>query len=252
VTRLPYEPSGWLREFRTDLQNALRAMTLPPSCGMLAEYASPDSGFADLENVLLYNLGSGCLSHLLAGGITCRRLLSPDKRHHLAYRMAPLLPDPAPGAEPLATVKFGLDQWPNKPSTWWVATRPHLNTPDAPHHDGEFGLDIQLSGPDLTGTRITGLIKPMLDGLVAALHAHDGSHRDLLAPRLAQLGDPHTIWPLLCNPDAAVLGVRTLVRPYRSSVAWNPADERCAGFRIQPALAGRRSITVRLLSLPDS
>ena len=53
VTRLPFEPSGWLRTFRTDLQTALRGMRLPPGCGLLAQYASPDAGFADLENVLL-------------------------------------------------------------------------------------------------------------------------------------------------------------------------------------------------------
>ena len=62
--RLPFEPNGWLLDYRNELRTALRAMRTTQVSILLAEYATPDDEFADLENVLLYNVGSGAYSHL--------------------------------------------------------------------------------------------------------------------------------------------------------------------------------------------
>ncbi len=88
-----------------------------------------------------------------------------------------------------------------------------------------------IGGPDLTGTRLAGLMKSLLDGLVACFHAHDGSHRSELQPLLAE--PPAATWPLLCDRSTAVLDTRALVRPYRQRLAWNPADDRCDAFQVQ-------------------
>jgi hypothetical protein len=80
---LPFEPQGWLRVFRNELQAALRSMVPGPEHALLASYWAPDDGLVDLENVLLYNVGQGCFSHLLDGGLYCRRLVSGDARHHV-------------------------------------------------------------------------------------------------------------------------------------------------------------------------
>lgn len=73
TARLPFEPKGWLRDYRHELQAAVRAMSPTPTSYLVAEYAAPEAAFVDLENVLLYNVGSGCYSHLTTQGLLCRR-----------------------------------------------------------------------------------------------------------------------------------------------------------------------------------
>jgi hypothetical protein len=59
TARLQFEPKGLQIEYRDALRTALRQ--LRPSDGVVlhGNYATPDQDFADLENVLLYNVGSG-------------------------------------------------------------------------------------------------------------------------------------------------------------------------------------------------
>jgi hypothetical protein len=83
--RLPFEPKGWLVEYRAELRNALRAMKAPAGSVLYAEYAAPEPASVELENVLLYNVGSGCYSHLALNGVICRRTVSHDGLHHMTY-----------------------------------------------------------------------------------------------------------------------------------------------------------------------
>jgi hypothetical protein len=91
-------------------------------------------------------------------------------------------------------------------------------------------------------------VKSLLDGLVAALHVHDGSHRDHVTAALTELGDGERLWRLLNNPEVAVLGERRLVRPHGQKIAWNPADELCAYFAI--VRSNRHdALTVKVIAL---
>jgi hypothetical protein len=47
--RLPFEPKGWVRDYRRQLQRALRSLAPSPTSVLYAEYGAPDGGFADLE-----------------------------------------------------------------------------------------------------------------------------------------------------------------------------------------------------------
>ena len=75
-------------------------------------------------------------------------------------------------------------------------------------------------------------VKPMLDGLISALHVHDGSHGDHVRAALARYGDSGDLWEALNDPATSILGCRTLVRPHGPGIAWNPADDLCSGFSI--------------------
>jgi hypothetical protein len=95
---------------------------------------------------------------------------------------------------------------------------------------------------------VASLVKPVLDGLISALHIHNGTHRDALLPRLAQLGDPEQVWAQLLDPTVAVLGSRVLLRPHgQTGMAWNPADDLCTAFRVRrvPARDAALMATVR-------
>jgi hypothetical protein len=95
-----------------------------------------------------------------------------------------------------------------------------------------FSVDTTITGPQLTGARLANLIKPMLDGLVSCLHAHDGSNPDVLRSHLEALGPPDQLWQQLTDSSTAILGTRPLIRPYRKGIIWNPGDDLCHAFRI--------------------
>jgi hypothetical protein len=91
-------------------------------------------------------------------------------------------------------------------------------------------------------------MKPMVDGLISALHSHDGEVSDELVERLTRhwIGD-NRVREELVDTRRAVLGTRVLVRAGRAGVVWNPADDRIHALRIRvfPATAFVVTATVR-------
>ena len=98
------------------------------------------------------------------------------------------------------------------------------------------------------------IIKPLVDGVIAALHTHDGTALADVSDRLraqlpgsdasdiAQLpgSDASDIAQRLVDDDAAVLGPRRLVWPRASGVQWNPADDLCVALELRVEPATRR------------
>jgi hypothetical protein len=89
-----------------------------------------------------------------------------------------------------------------------------------------FGLRVVLRVPSGSLVASASVIKPVLDGVISALHAHDGTDVANVAARLtAQLGGttPDTVRSLLCDERAAVLGTRRPVGRPAHGAQWNPA-----------------------------
>lgn len=88
-------------------------------------------------------------------------------------------------------------------------------------------LRLQLTVPPGAVSTTTGILEPLVDGVVSALHAHDGSEVTDLAARLALLGpDAREISGLLLDTSRSILGTRRLLWRWREGVQWNPADDR--------------------------
>jgi len=228
--RLPFEAKGWLRDYRSELQAALRSMKQTHTSILYAQYAAPDAAFADLENVLLYNLGSGCYSHLAQSGIICRRTRSVDRLHHVTYTCVESADVTAPAGPVLATAL--LSDMPlevTSPAIWWAAFRKnHLHLHESKQYGGEFGVRAELGSS--WRRSLSPSVKALLDGLIAALHVHDGSERSHVVAALNDVGDGERLWQLINDPGIAILGQRRLVGPHGRRIAWNPADERCGYF----------------------
>jgi hypothetical protein len=234
VARLAFEPRGWQVRFRDELREALQALAASAGQTLSARYDAPDDSQVDVENVLLYNVGMAWFGPLVGAGLTCRRGRSEDGLHRVRYEVVDAVPDPG-GDAPIASLTADLGAvLPATTGQWWARLRPHAVAAGAPL-DGAtwFTADVVVAGPAVTGRRVANMVKPMLDGLISALHVHDGSGREILLPRLAALGAPESVWTQLVDPHAAVLGPRCLVRPFRDNVAWNPADDRCLAFRVR-------------------
>ena len=232
---MPFEPRGWLKVYRDELRVALRSMS--PIAGALlhAEYASPDREFADVENVLLYNVGAGSYRHLVGSGLLVSRTQSLDALHRVSYRLIQHVPSEMFSGSTVASVSLEeLPRAPNKAASWWAAIRDivsissHEITP-------EYTVEVHVRE---AVPRFVSLVKPMLDGLISTLHSHDGSNADHIRNALDSFGEPARLWSLLVDPSTSVLGRRVLVRPHGPGIAWNPADERCSAFSIMPAVNG--------------
>lgn len=243
IQRLPFEPKGWLLDYREELRRGLRSLVHADGARLRAVYSSPDQEFSDVENVLLYNVGTGSYRHLTTEGLEISRTKSPDAHHHVTYELSTSAAPQVPKADVLAEV--ALDDFPDdseKAGSWWASMRSRL-VRHSTEISSEFTIDVEVRGGMAP---FVSLIKPALDGMVSALHVHDGTCAAHVQEALARYGDPAQLWSILNDPRDAILGRRVLVRPHGTGIAWNPADDRCAGFTVLPVGDGPRlSMKVR-------
>lgn len=247
TVRLPFEPRGWLIQFRQNLRIALSVLAPPFESEVLhAVYAAKASEFVDTENVLLYNVGSGSLRSLMTYGVRFERGymipappavgLRTGPLHYHRYALAPRHPCYEHWRSGRLLARFDhvrIDQI-AKPGPIFVAIRRSAEPPLLPSTTPiRFGIALTLEGPRTEG--LSGLIKPLLDGVICAYHHHDGRDLDNVAERLhrAGLGPARTLSSQLQDERWQVLGSRRLVKPFRDGVQWNPADDACLAADIQ-------------------
>jgi hypothetical protein len=136
-----------------------------------------------------------------------------------------------------ASVKLtSLAESANAASVWLAIRRGTTSVMSAAEVDSAIGLELTVELPDAARTNLATLTKPLIDGTIAAFHTHDErASIDIVAERLeAQTGVPAAeVRRLLDRNEAAILGPRRLLWPWRDGVQWNPADDRCAAFRIR-------------------
>jgi hypothetical protein len=266
-TRLPFEPKGaMMRDFRDDLRSAVARLSTSPTEALHAIYTSPIDGHFDVENVLMYNVGPSAFARSAALELIVERAHGPvpspppgltEARHHYRYEIVP------PGAawrhwaavRPLASfgpLDVGTPVQVSSHARVWYAVRRGSRQVDHPSGvPSVFGMDLVLEAPDDIGTNLAAVAKPLLDGVVAAFHAHDSpASLDVVASRVAVTVEASVDEiRVLLRPDSdAILGGRQLLWPWRDGVQWNPADDLCAAFRIRRVTrpAGGRPSTLRL------
>jgi len=237
---------SWHRDFRDDLRRAIRTLGGGESL-LAATYGSIVHDSCDTENILFYNVGAGCFTEVARLGIRFERhfdcpsppddLPIPALHHHRYERVEPgrlflnvreheLLGEFSEVALPRLTEE-------TKPAAVWLPVRRALL--DAPHGTTSdrrslqpFALRLRLQAPRPRPQPVR-IIKPLLDGTIAAFQRHDGSQLDAVAQRLAaQLSSSVAeITPLLVDPRVAPLGAARLVVLRAAGVQWQPADDRC-------------------------
>ena len=261
--RLPFEPTGAAREMRTKLRLALRTMRPATQDEILnAAYESCDPSFCDVENVLLYNVGAANFHHLVTTGCQLERSFGiADSAHLFEHRVTYKLEPPSNSVGP----------WRSRQSlASWDFTAPKLNSetkPEAVWHwtkqqtievhatsddDSPLSLDVEVLPSTSRAPRIASMIKPLLDGMLCAIHSHDGSDLEEIVGRIkARLTDTSAerIERWLSDHTHAALGerqlVRQLVRRFGKGIQWNPADDRLVSIRVslgKPIAEGTRVV----------
>lgn len=230
---LPFEPrTEEMLALREQLRDGVRGLTAAPGEVLHAQFTGDKPAAADVENLLLYNVDMSGRSFAAAAHEGVRFELAgegPGARYDYAITprdagFAALEP-----VRTLATIDARLPGLPDRlDRVWWAikSARPEVAEP-ALARGRPFAVRVVLCAPvPVTPAK---LVKPVLDGVVAALQAHTDPHslRSLSDRVGARLGvDPDVIAVALVDPSRAVLGqVHKLLHPWGQVVQWSPGDE---------------------------
>jgi hypothetical protein len=231
--RLQYNSKPETIRLKTAIGKAVAELQAKPDEILSAVFRSAARELVDCENVLLYNVGTGHFRRAAIHGLRFERVFAQagETQHHHRYTLVPRQSTsqhwrPGKPGVSLQAVPVPAFNELSKPDAIWLAVRQLTAT--SPRHHGNYGLSVTLTTPK--PVRLTSLVKPLLDGIISGLHAHDGSDLDLLVPRLAaRMSQPEeTLRHLLTSPAEGILGMRRLLgRHGEVGLKWNPGDDEC-------------------------
>ncbi len=251
---LPFEPRGEMHDLRTRIRRGVAPLAAGAGevlWGTIhAEQSALPAG-ADVENILFYNVGPGSFAKVSHAGlawesapafiatageatwpVVVEYAVHPDSREFAHWSVG----DVAVAFEDVALPRLATG---TKPGAVWRAVHDAQCVERRIGNElhGDFALDLELRVPAAWGPAVISIVKPLVDGLISALHTHDGSDEALVVERLAgQLEERGAVVRArLADRGRAVLGVRRLLWPWRDGVQWNPADDRCRAARIRVA-----------------
>ena len=230
---------------RNELRGALREIECGPQEVLHSTYLSSLAARYDAENVLLYNVGAAYFRRSCAAGLrfeatprglpAAPRPTAGEPRHYHRYQPAAWSGGFNYWTSGLEIVRWDMPCAPltataDVASIWHLikssAALMEVSSGDSP---SRFALRVLIDAPEWVRFNCAALVKPVFDGIVCALHVHDGSMLGEVGERLAaRLGtDPTKVVGGLMDDRIAVLGKRRLLWPWRHSVQWNPADDLC-------------------------
>jgi hypothetical protein len=130
-----------------------------------------------------------------------------------------------------------------KPDAVWHAVAEGAVEPIDSAEGRRFAVVVDLRGPMSGSFNAAAVVKPLLDGVLSALHVHNEwatahAPAERLGPRLNR--DITEIEELLSDRHRAVLGSRAVVHLRGAGVQWNPADHLCVAceLRVSPSRGG--------------
>ena len=243
IKRIPFEPDGWMKTARGELREAIGKLPLQAGEILHAVYRSEERSFADVENILFYNVGTGCFAGLTSKGLRFERsFIAPPPHSSLPkdstlhyHWYGPCLPRGtyAHWARGETLASWSVPSVTLRPtpsaSTVWLGMKDALSvtTSEVSEPLDYFGLTVTVFPSAAARVNLAVLVKTLFDGIIAGLHSHDGSELDEVASQLATNlnADPAHIRRALMDSKNAILGQRRLLHPFRQSVQWNPADD---------------------------
>ena len=221
----------WMTHCAAAIRDELRLVEIEDGTLLEATLVGVPAG-ADLENVLLHNVGVPD-AHVHTG-VRLRRLPPSGGGVVQRYeRVAVAAADSDAGAAPLAAVRVAVTDGLELETARhvWLATRPAVvaEMPAATEVPTR-GIDLRIRVVPESARRRGSpeLVKKLLDGVCAAFHVYDGEHLDEVARRLAlELGqDPERMRELASSPRGGLLGARNCFVLNGAGVQVSPAHHR--------------------------
>jgi hypothetical protein len=222
----------WMAHCAAAIRDELRLLEIEAGTLLEATLLGVPPPGADLENVLLYNVGVPAAQ--VHTGVRLRRLPPLDARAVQRYRRVPLeAVENGEGGALLAAVRVpvadGLEL--DTARHAWLAARRAVVAelaagPEAP--PGGVDLRIRVVAGSARRRGSIELVKKLLDGVCAAFHVYGGANLDEVTRRLAlELGeDPEGVRALATSPRGALLGACDCFWLRGEGVQVSPADDR--------------------------
>jgi len=252
TAQIPFEPrdSDWRFAFRNHLKSAIAELSPVDGKILYAEYGSPISKYADVENLLIYNIGPAQLSNATTKGLVFKRSyqisrdcpvqLSSPALHQYEYL---LIDDKSPSLEGqdgrlLASLSFELtaSALHSCAGVWYAAKMGSTTLTQSGHMAKQWGIFVTIHGPSSSTVVCSRIVKPLIDGITSALHCHDGSNIDYVSGQLGKnlgLSDDALVRSLLEDGNHALFGRTNLLHPFRNNLQWNPKDDYCTYCSIE-------------------
>lgn len=242
--RLPFEPKGWLYEMRHDLKRALKQLKTKKNLMLYASFYSNQEEFFDVENVLLYNVGSSSFSHLCNKGLIFESvLLNPpvlnidDHEINIDYYHQYVTLEDKPQScywnmekrvakwHDVSCQKISSDMKPHQ--VWYDMKKGAVEIDNKCRISPFYGIKVEIKAPINTKINLAAVVKPLLDGIICSFHCHNGEQIDEVVNRLLNKVDenPEVLKAMLLDNNV-VLGKNRLIYPYRNYVKWNPDDHK--------------------------
>ena len=247
VKRLVFEPKGWMLDLRREMRQAIRGLRIPGSSEILdCCYTSPDRSPCDVENILCYNVGLQAFAQGARQSIVLQREFAavPMGPHQHVYRYSITSKTSAAKAWRPSIVlakwsfEIGGSSSASKPEQIWFRCKSGKVESEmqvAVANDLGIELNLALDKPQ----RSIYLLKPLVDGILAALHQYIGDDVAEVAIRIAKqlttVSFEEVVMKLL-DPHHTVMGPRRVVHRFGRGVQWNPADDRLVHLALHTRL----------------
>ena len=193
---------------------------------------------SDLENVLFYNIGSGCFTSLIQNGVIFEEMQQSDYVSYCAkynvkdeciyeYSIVNNAFNPFCNKTVIATCSnFGDILNMSVKDCWLEIKKAGWSPKNTNAKATKIYLDITISKPK--GKITVDKIKHMLDGIVSSLHKYNGNNGVVIANKLNAAPSYLTDTSIL--EDRAFVSIKS-----DGGLKWNPADDRemLKGCRIQ-------------------
>lgn len=257
MVRLGYHRANQVG-FRSALQSYCADLVAREGELLHAVYAHPFivGDPVDVENVLTYNVGTGCLRAATVNGLLLERAftVTADPRfndtldHAMSYELTTLdgwrhwsagqvlASITLPGVNALVNA--------NARTVWVAARRAGVIANESREAVPEaVVVDVEVQAPEGVRVGLLGVVKPLVDGLLAAAHGYRGEHLERLV-KLAELIDPSLqpdeLRSWLTDPSAP-FGRASFLFARGAGVQVSPADDRIVALRLVRRFGPRAS-----------
>ncbi|MCV0412394.1 hypothetical protein [Nitrosarchaeum sp.] len=230
---LPFEPTGWLKDLRTEIQNKIKQ--LKPTNFLYSKLTSSKRDKVDLDNVLFYNVAYSTFSNLSLDSIIMERSYqkpkpTPDGKNYdyYLYYTVEKVESEHKRKKVLGTFSnLPIDNFDSqtKVDRIWYSIKKGSITHFKKNHTTEFGVNISITSSNLRLVSEVGM-KRIIDASIASFQSHLGDEPEMFK-RLAQnlSINQNDAKYLLCDESHAVLGSSSLLTSHRDGIKWNPNDD---------------------------
>lgn len=232
---LPFEPKGWLKEFRGEIQNKIKLLKPTSDKFLYSKFISSKTDKVDLDNILFYNVAYSAFSNLSLDSTVMERSylqpkIAPDGNNYNYYHY---YSTEKPEFEhkrkktlgTFSSIPLSNFSSETKVDKIWYSIKKGKTIHYEKNYTQQFGIDISITSSNLKLVSEAGM-KRIIDASIGSFQAHTGDDPEMFR-RLAQnlSINQNEAKQLLCDESHAILGKGSLLASYRNGIKWNPNDD---------------------------